>query len=436
MVDASGFSDYSRDESEVGIFSPQVVCFAHSAIDVQNVLRICSQFQVPVTPCGARTGKSGGSLPIKQGVVLSTEKMNRLKEISASEMVAVVEPGIITGDFMKLVEQYGLFYPPDPSSLETCTLGGNVAENAGGARALKYGVTRDYVLGLEVVIPTGEILRVGHRTIKGVAGYDLTSLLVGSEGTLGVITEIIIQLIPLPRAVITGLLAFSTLDGAAHAVNSILKAGVLPRTLELFDHTVLQVAQSEGLRVSQETTAALLVEVDGNDQESLLIEMEHLVDACQAHGLIDSQVAMNEAQRRQLWHYRRQISPALRRIKPYKIGEDIVVPRDRIATMIERVHELGKRYGLITATFGHAGDGNLHSNFLYDKGQQELAQSAVKEMMTICLDMGGSITGEHGIGIAKREFLPLEQKTELIEIQKKIKTLFDPLGILNPGKIF
>ncbi|MBI5544048.1 MAG: FAD-binding protein, partial [Deltaproteobacteria bacterium] len=285
LRDADRLQDYSKDESDTGLYPPDVVCFAESAADVQAVLKLCSEHRVPVTPCAARTGKSGGSVPLQGGVALSTERMNRIKEISVEDLVCVAEPGVITEALMKAVEEKGLFFPPDPNSLDMCTLGGNVAENAGGPRALKYGVTRDYVLGLEVALPTGELLRMGRRTIKGVAGYDLTALMVGSEGTLGVVTEVTLQLIPLPREVVTALLTFETLNGAAQAVSAVLAAGILPRTLELMDEMSVRAVDGKGFHFPAGTKAAVILEVDGGSQEPLFEEMGRAAEICEAFGI-------------------------------------------------------------------------------------------------------------------------------------------------------
>ncbi len=436
-TDAATLEVYGRDESDTGEFPPELVCFAESAADVQAVFRLCTEFGVPVTPCGARTGKSGGSLPIRQGVALSLERMNRIKELSAEDLVCVCEPGVITGELMKAVEAQGLFYPPDPNSHEMCTIGGNVAENAGGPRALKYGVTRDYVLGLEVVVPTGEVLRVGRRTIKGVAGYDLTALFVGSEGTLGVATEITLQLIPLPRHVATALVTFESLAGAAGAVSAVLAAGILPRTLELLDEPAVCAVDGRGFRFPPGTNAALILEVDGNQPEPLFEELARAGEICARFGVRETVVAQNETQRRELWAARRVVSTALRQLRRFKISEDIAVPRSKIPEAVERIKALGDKYDLLVATYGHAGDGNLHANILY-AGPEERPRvdRALAELMQITIELGGTITGEHGVGIAKREFMTLEQSPELIDLQKRMKRLFDPHGILNPGKIF
>jgi glycolate oxidase len=436
-VDAQALSDYSRDESDTGTFEPEVVVFAESTEQVSRIFAACQRHGVPVTPCGARSGKSGGSLPLFGGVALSLERMNRILSISTEDLTAVVEPGVLTGDFMKAVEGQGLFYPPDPNSLEFCTLGGNIAENAGGPRALKYGVTRDYVIGLLWVLPDGRVLRVGRKTIKGVAGYDLLGLFVGSEGTLGVATEITVQLIPLPRFVKTALVIFDSVIDAAQAVSAVLAKGLLPRTLELLDDVSIRAVDGRGFQFPENSGAALILETDGSTEEAAFSELVAAGEICAQMKSRQTLVAQSEEQRQKLWAVRRVVSTALRAMKPFKISEDIAVPRSRIAEAIARLKEMGQHMGLIVATYGHAGDGNLHANILFD-GPEERAKvdRAVERMLHMTVEMGGTLTGEHGVGYAKREFLPLEQSKELIDVQRNIKKLLDPQGFLNPGKIF
>jgi glycolate oxidase len=421
----------------MGEFPPDLLVFAETTSDVSTVFKVCQELSVPVTPCAARSGKSGGSLALHGGVALSLERMNRIKSVSVEDLTAVAEPGVITGDLMKAVEARGLFYPPDPNSLEFCTLGGNVAENAGGPRALKYGVTRDYVIGLEWVLPNGTVLRVGRQTIKGVAGYDLVGLFVGSEGTLGVATEIVVQLIPLPKRVKTVLILFRSVLDAARAVSAALAGGILPRALELIDDVCIRAIDGKGFHFPKEAGAALLAEVDGTTDESLLPELAALEEICRHHGAVDTAVADEEAERNRLWGMRRVLSTALRSLQPFKLSEDIAVPRSRIPEAIERFKTLGREMGLTIATYGHAGDGNLHANVLFNTTEERSkVDQAIQRMLRCTVEMGGTITGEHGIGFAKREFLSLEQSKELIQLQRELKRFFDPSGLLNPGKIF
>ncbi|WP_223634131.1 FAD-binding oxidoreductase [Corallococcus sp. EGB] len=436
--DADALDAYSRDESDSGVYRPDAVLLPENTAQVSAIFKACQMHGVPFTPCGARSGKSGGSLPLKGGMAVSLERMNRIRSISKEDLIAVVEPGVVTGDLMKAVEAQGLFYPPDPNSWEFCTLGGNVAENAGGPRALKYGVTRDYVIGLEWVMPDGEVLRVGRRTIKGVAGYDLVGLFVGSEGTLGVATEITVQLIPLPRQVMTALVVFPSVLDAARGVSAVLAAGILPRCLELIDEVAVQAIVHRGsFQFPPDAGAALIAEVDGNTSEGVFAELQLLGDICNQHGATQTLVAQDDGQREKLWAARRVISPALRALKPAKISEDIVVPRSKIPDIIERLKRMGEELGLTVATYGHAGDGNLHANILYEgPAQRPLVDEALKRMLVLTVELGGTITGEHGVGHAKREYLALEQSPELLALQRRLKTFFDPSGLLNPEKIF
>jgi glycolate oxidase len=438
VVDREALEPYGRDESDLGVFPPDVLVHATSTEEVRRVLAIARRHRLPVVPVGARSGKSGGSLATHGGIALSLERMDRILEISPEDLVARVQPGVVTGRFQEEVEKRGLFYPPDPNSLEMCTLGGNVAENAGGPRALKYGVTREYVLGLEAVLPGGEVIRTGHRSIKGVAGYDLTALLVGSEGTLAVVTEIMLKLLPRPRHVGTALVVFRSIDDGARAVNRILQGGILPRCLELLDDVALAAcARSAPYKFPADAGAALIVETDGNDEEAVFAEVVRVAEQVGELAAGEVIVAQNEAQRRDIWQTRRYLSVNLRALHPLKLSEDVAVPRSAIPEMVRRAKEIGARHGYEVATYGHAGDGNLHVNVMYDrpdeKGRVDLA---VAEVLRTAVDLGGTITGEHGVGLAKRDFLAYEQGAEVVALQRRLKAVFDPEGILNPGKIF
>ena len=435
--DADALADYGRDESDLGTTPADLVVLAETTAQVSHVLRTAQAHGVPVTPCGARSGKSGGSMPIDGGVVLSLERMKAIKRLSVEDLTAVVEPGVITGDFMKAAEEVGLFYPPDPNSWEWCTLGGNVAENAGGPRALKYGVTRDYVLGMEWVMPSGEVLRVGRQTIKGVAGYDLVGLLVGSEGTLGVATEVTLQLLPRPKVVQTALLLFSDVQKAARAVTAVLAGGILPRTLELLDEVSIRAVDGKGFNFPSGAGAAVLAEVDGNQAEAVFAELAALGEIAAAHGAQETLLAEGDAQREKLWAARRTVSTALRSLARHKLSEDIAVPRSAIPDVIRALKAMGEELGLKVATYGHAGDGNLHANILFDsQDQRPMVELALRRMAELAVSVGGTITGEHGVGLAKRDLLPLEQSHGVLQLQRQLKALFDPKGLLNPGKIF
>lgn len=438
VQDPERLAEYGRDESDLGTFPPQVAVLVESAEDVRTVFAIASRHRVPVVPVGARSGKSGGALALHGGIAVSTERMNRILEISPEDLIARVEPGVVTGDLQSQVELHGLFYPPDPNSLELCTIGGNVAENAGGPRALKYGVTREYVLGLTAVLPTGEILRTGHRSIKGVAGYDLTALFVGSEGTLGIVTEVMLKLIPRPRHVATALVAFGSVAVAARAVSRVLAQGVIPRCMELMDDVSLAAAmKTSPFQFPAGAGALLLLETDGNDEEQVFAEIVRVAELVQGDAAGEVVVAQNEAQRRAIWETRRYLSVNLKALHPLKLSEDVAVPRSRIPDLVERARRAGEGRGLTVATYGHAGDGNLHCNVLFDREEERpRVDEAVAEILRAAVELGGTITGEHGVGLAKRDFLPWEQPEELLAVQRRLKGVFDPLGILNPGKIF
>lgn len=438
VLDPEKLETYGRDESELGTFPPEVAVLVTSAEEVRRVFAAAARHRVPVVPVAARTGKSGGSLALRGGIAVSLERMTRILEIRPEDLTARVEAGVVTGVFQAEVEKHGLFYPPDPNSLDTCTMGGNVAENAGGPRALKYGVTREYVLGLEVVLPTGEILRTGRRTIKGVAGYDLTGLFVGSEGTLGIVTEITVKLLPLPRHVATALVCFKDVQAASRAVARVLAQGVVPRCLELLDDTSLAaVARTSPLGLPSSAGAALLVEVDGNDEAQVFAEMVRVAETVQGEAEGEVIVAQNQSQRRDIWESRKFLSANLKSLHPKKLSEDVAVPRSRIPEMVARSRDIARRRGLEVATYGHAGDGNLHVNVFFEtEAQRPEVEAAVAEVLRAAVDLGGTITGEHGVGLGKRDFLEYEQGREMVAVQRRLKALFDPLGILNPGKIF
>ncbi|HXL39939.1 MAG TPA: FAD-linked oxidase C-terminal domain-containing protein [Myxococcales bacterium] len=427
---------YARDESGCGEYPPQAAVQARDVGDVQKLLAYARSRKLPVVPRGAGSGKSGGALAERGGVVLSLEKLDRIVEVSRADMVCVVEPGVILEKLQSAVEAEGLFYPPDPNSQAMCSIGGNLAHNAGGPRAVKYGVTRDYVLGLQAVLPTGELIRTGHRSWKGVAGYDLTQLLVGSEGTLAVIVQATLKLLPLPRSVATLLAFFPDEDRAALAVQKIFGAGLLPRACELLDGpTMRAVSPRAPFKFPEGIGGALIVEHDGHG-EGVLEELAKSGEMCTEAGAQEVVAAQDEAQRRRIWETRRMTSVALSAIRPNKISEDVAVPRGRLVELIGRVRDIGARYGLPTACYGHAGDGNLHVNLLFGSPEERTkGHAAVEEVLQAAIDLGGTITGEHGVGLAKRAFLAREQSREVIELQRRLKRAFDPDDFLNPGKI-
>ena len=435
FTDAEELVVYSYDATRQESL-PWAVARPASAREVSEIILLANRERFPVVPRGAGTGMSGGSVPASGGLVLSFERMNRILEINEQNRMAVVEPGVITGDLQREVEARGLFYPPDPASHQFCTLGGNVAECAGGLRAVKYGVTRDYILGLEVVLPTGEIIETGARTLKSVAGYDLTRLIIGSEGTLGVVTKIIVKLLPLPESIKTLSAFFPDVRSAAQAVSRITASAIIPRALELIDGGALRAVENYLQQdISGGSGAMLLAEVDGPPAVSLS-EIETLELICREAGAVTVKRAADRGEQDKLWKIRRSISPALYTIRPRKINEDIVVPPSRVPDIIDEVQDIAERYGLLIVTFGHAGDGNIHVNILIEEEERPKAMQAVHDVFTAVIQMQGSISGEHGIGLSKANYLPMEVGKHALEAMKKIKRALDPNNILNPGKIF
>ncbi|MBI5562098.1 MAG: FAD-binding protein [Deltaproteobacteria bacterium] len=428
---------YSYDATN-SPYPPDAVVFPRSSAEVSSILKLANSERFPVIPRGAGTGASGGSLPVEGGVVLSTERMNAIIGIDADNLTAVVEPGVVTWEFQQEAEKFGLFYPPDPSSLKFSTIGGNIAECAGGPRAVKYGVTRDYVLGLEVVLPTGEIVDTGVVTAKGVVGYDLTRLMVGSEGTLGVVTKAVLRLVPMPEYSVTVQAVFPSLRDAASAVAGVIKAMIIPSTLEIVDSVSTRCVE-EYVRIGLPKDGAfLLMEADGT-KAAALGEMERMKRICLDNGASRMDEAVDKKAVKDLWKARRAISASLYRIRPGKINEDVVVPRSRIVELITGIETIARKRGLLIACFGHAGDGNVHVNVMYDgKDEREAAEAktAVTDVFELVLKLGGTLSGEHGVGITKAPYLGMELGQPLIDAMKSIKKALDPNGILNPGKIF
>ncbi|MBK7072306.1 MAG: FAD-binding protein [Myxococcales bacterium] len=433
-------ADYGRDESPAGPFPADVAVKCATTDEVAAVLRLCAEHRVPCTPRGAGSGLTGGCLPVRGGVVLSVETMQRVKEISPDDLVAVVEPGVITGELQAAVEAQGLFYPPDPASLEYCSIGGNAANNAGGPRAFRYGVTREYVLGLEVALMGGEVLRVGRRTTKGVTGYDLTAGFVGSEGTFGVITELTLRLLPKPPAVATLLAIFQDVASAARAITALIGRGVRPRVIEIADRTSIDHVRGRSRYTFPANAGAIaLIEVDG-DADTLDGQIERLGEDCEAAGALDVFAANDPAERRALWEARRLISPSLKEAHAIKIGEDVCVPRGAIIEMLGRVDRIAAEVGLPIAVFGHAGDGNLHVNVVSDEDPADPASwakvdRACARVFADAVDLRGTLSGEHGIGLIKRPYMHLEQSERVLEWQRRWKAMWDPLDLLNPGKL-
>ena len=429
---------YSYDATQQS-FLPEVVVHPGSTQEISSIVKLANREQVPVFPRGAGSGFSGGSLPTKGGIVLCTERLDKILLIDEENLIATVEPGVVTEQFQQAVEKVGLFYPPDPASLKFSTLGGNVAECAGGPRCVKYGVTKDFIIGLEVVTPTGDIITTGGPTMKGVVGYDLTKLLCGSEGTLGVITRIIIKLLPLPEAKKTMLVMFSSIDGAAQAVSAIIRDKIIPTTLEFMDGRTLEcVRQATDFEVPSGAQAVLIIEVDG-DREFLDKQVARIAEIIKPLGVVETRIATTPEESEALWQIRRSVSASLRKVNPDKFNEDICVPRSKVPEMIRKVDAIAEKYDIPIVNFGHAGDGNIHVNIMIDKkvpGALEKAEQAIEEVFKGALELGGTMSGEHGVGIAKARFIPLEITPIAAEYMKAIKRALDPNNILNPGKIF
>jgi glycolate oxidase len=438
-TDAATLDAYSVDALKRDGRAPDVVVRPATATEVAAVARLCNEHRVALVPRGTGTGYTGGAVPILGGVVLSLERLNRILEIDQASLLAVVEPNVITADLQAAAERVGLLYPPDPASLNQSALGGNVAECAGGPRGFKYGTTKRYVLGTEAVLPSGDIIRTGGRTVKNVVGYDLTSLLVGSEGTLAIITAIILRLIPRPSAAATVRATFPSVEQAAAAVSAIVANGVEPAALELVDRVSLDAAAAHlgDALAPPGTEALLLIEVDGF-ASSLDEQMARVGDACRAAGATELLHAADEATRATLWHVRREISQALRKIAPLKLNHDVVVPKGLVPALFDVIADLRRRFRLPIASFGHAGDGNIHVNVMADPAdadQMRRAHDAERTLFERVVEMGGAISGEHGIGFTKVPFVSLQLSPEEIALMRRIKAAFDPNGILNPGKV-
>jgi glycolate oxidase len=418
---------------------PDIVVQPETTDQVSHVLALAHREELPVVPRGMATGLAAASIPFGGGVALSLIRMNRILEIDQGNMTATAEAGVITAHLQAEVEQVGLFYPPDPSSVRQSTIGGNVACNAGGPRCLKYGITGDYVIGLTVVLADGRVIKTGGKSIKNVTGYNLTQLFIGSEGTLGIITEVLVKLVGKPRYVRTALAAYDDIDDASRTVNAVLLAGIIPATLELMDETAIAcIEEAMGLGLPLDKEAILIIECDGNDEGNVLQEIDRVADTCRQFGASDVQVARNAAQRDDLWRARRSVSPSLARKAPNKLGEDISVPRSEIPAAVRRIKEISRRYDLPIVVFGHAGDGNLHPNVLFDMrdpDQWARVQEAVREIFEMAVELGGTLSGEHGVGVLKRAYMESALGPDSIDVQRRIKQALDPKGILCPGKV-
>ena len=428
---------YSYDGTKQKVL-PDIVVRPRDTNDVSNTLKIANKYEVPICARGAGSGLTGGAVPLKGGIVFDLKNMDRIVEICPEDFVATVEPGVVTKHLQDEVARFDLFYPPDPSSAAFSTIGGNVAECAGGITGLKYGVTRDYILALEIVLPDGSVINTGGKTLRSDSGYDLTRLFTGSEGTLGIFTKITVRLIPKPEKIRTLAAHFSDKDDAIDAADSIIDNNVLPRTLEFLDQmTITAVRGHTGTDIGEDVKALLLIDLDGTD-ESINHEMSIVENVCKESNAFWTKVSETAKERDVIWAARRSISPALYNIAPHKINEDICVPRSKIKEILRRVDQIKKEQPIYIANFGHIGDGNIHVNIMYndDPGQKELAEIVVNKVMREVVELGGSISGEHGIGNKKSQFMELEIPPHEYEIMKRFKSFFDPKGIMNPGKMF
>jgi glycolate oxidase len=438
LVDEARVEPYAQDALKEK-FPPEAVVLPGSAEEIAAILRLANERSFPVTARGGGVGYTGGAVPVEGGIVIGTDRMNRIREVCADDLYVVTEPGVTTYELQQAVEAHGLFYPPDPASYKNSFIGGNIAENAGGIRSAKYGVTKHYVLGLEVVLPTGEIVRTGGRTTKNVVGFDLTGLMCGSEGMLGIITEATLRLLPLPEATRTVRATFHTMREACACVPQFTRARVVPVAIEVLDRNAIRAVETEfAFGLGAEAGALLLVSVDGSKEEvergARLVEQ-----VVKDGGGFDVLRSETRAEEDKLWDVRRALSPAVKKFGTLKFNEDVVVPRSRVPELIERVEEIGRRFQTFVVNFGHLGDGNIHVNFMCEREDAEAvrrARAAVGETFAAAVALGGTISGEHGIGYVKAPYLDMALSAPTIAAMRRIKHALDPNGILNPGKVF
>ncbi|MFK8046341.1 MAG: FAD-binding oxidoreductase [Crocinitomicaceae bacterium] len=441
--DHAVLKSYGHDETEDLEFLPQIVLKPKSTEDVSAIMKLCSEYHIPVTPQGARTGLSGGALPLKGGVALSLEKLNRIIEIDNDNLQVVVEPGVIVQELQEKVAEHGLFYPPDPSSKGSCFIGGNIAENAGGPKAVKYGVTKDYVLNLEVVLADGNIIWTGANVLKNATGYNLTQLMVGSEGTLGIVTKAVLKLIPYPKFDRLLLVPFTAIENATKAVAAIFKAGITPSGLEFMERDAIlwtiDFMGGSDINTNDDVAAHLLIEVDGNNESVLMNDLESILEVVESFNCGEVLFAEDQSQKDKLWQIRRKVGEAVKSQSIYK-EEDTVVPRYKLPELLLGVKQIGREYNFKTVCYGHAGDGNLHINILKGNLSDEFWNEGLKVAITKIFDLtvrlGGTISGEHGIGYVQKEFMTIPFSKVQLGLMRQIKSVFDPIGILNPNKIF
>ncbi len=438
MTEIADRYSYSFDAS-FGEYLPDAAVQAKNKQEVVHIVKVANQFNIPIYPRGQGTCLSGGPLPVHGGIVLDLSQWPEEIELNADDLTVKVSPGVLTARINEEAEKHGLMYAPDPSSAHVATIGGNLAENSGGPRGLKYGVTKDFVLGLELVTPEGEVIRTGGQTIKNVTGFDLTKLIVGSEGTLGVITEATLKLMPKPPAVQTVMVEFENVRTAGEAISRTLTSGILPSKMEFMDKACIQAVenfQPSGLPVDAE--AIVIIELDGHP-ETLKLETVLIENIMEEIGASNVSIPATSEEAAKIWHARKQVSPAIAKIKPTKVSEDATVPRSKIPDMMDRLNEIKEKYQVEVVVFGHAGDGNLHPNILCDKRDQEemiRVEKAVEEIFQAAINLGGTLSGEHGIGTMKAPFMEQELGAVGLEMMKRIKDSWDPKRIMNPGKIF
>ncbi|HEX8475728.1 MAG TPA: FAD-linked oxidase C-terminal domain-containing protein [Pyrinomonadaceae bacterium] len=438
LVDAAGVEPYGQDAVKEK-FPPEAVVLPRTSEEIAEILKLANARRFPVTARGGGVGYTGGAVPVEGGIVVGTDRMNSIKEIQADDLYVVTEPGVTTYTLQQAVESHGLFYPPDPASYKDSFIGGNIAENAGGIRSAKYGVTKHYVLGLEVVLPTGEIVRTGGRTSKNVVGFDLTGLMCGSEGMLGIITEATLRLLPLPEATRTVRATFRTMQEACACVPRFTRRRVVPVACEVLDRNAIRAVESEfAFGFGAEAGALLLVAVDGSTEE---VERSSRVveEVVREGGAFDVMRSETREMEDRLWDVRRALSPATRKFGTLKFNEDVVVPRTRVPELVARVEEIGRRLETFVVNFGHLGDGNIHVNFMCERTDADAvrrARAAVRATFAVAVELGGTISGEHGIGYVKAPYLDMALSAPTIDAMKRIKQALDPLGILNPGKVF
>ncbi|MHB8108866.1 MAG: FAD-binding oxidoreductase [Syntrophorhabdaceae bacterium] len=440
VLERENMSHFSYDATERHAM-PDLVVLPEDTEEISRIMRLCSIHKVPVTPQGGRTGLSGGAVPVGGGLVLSLIRLNRILEIDEENMFVTVEPGVISNDLQKALNERGLFFPPDPSSTVDSTLGGNVAENAGYTRAVKYGVTRDYVRGIEAVLPSGEVITLGGKIIKNVAGYDLISLITGSEGTLAVITKIILRILIKPHLRRTIIAYLNDLVCAADLIVAVFKSGITPCAVELMDNIAINtVADHLGAPLQKDAAAMVLIEMDGHSETSLDADALELYNACMTlRGVTDIRLACDDAEAERFWTYRREALPSLKALGKDHLEADVVVPRYQLPFLVRFIRGLEHGNALRIATYGHAGDGNLHVTILHRRrnfAELDEAYALLEAIYKETIAMGGSLTGEHGIGLTVMDYLPMQIKGEALGIMRRIKNAFDPAGLLNPGKIF